>query len=311
MGNSFSDMLKRNKSKNDSGVNINSLLEDTGTDSIIGKAKKEGRYLELTPQQLEPDPNQPRKTFDEHTLKELQLSIETRGQLQPILVGNQNGKGKYPIISGERRWRAISNSTIVTTISAVIRSGSSDELLLLLIQIDENNKREQVPAIENAEAMKRVVEICKSKKLDQAYAASVLGMSKAALSKHLSLLKAPESIKQLSLNNETQDVETLYNLSRAAKKNEKLVSKLVDKWKGGKLKKTLRVASKELLDDSKQSIDGKLPSKLTKIEKVKRVFIEEGQPPKLVIEIGDKAISYSLPPKVLEELKHSLQIETE
>ncbi|NYZ69497.1 ParB/RepB/Spo0J family partition protein [Endozoicomonas sp. SM1973] len=302
MGNSFSDMLKRNKAKNTS-VDITNLLEDTGTDSIIGKAKEEGRYLELSPDQLEPDPNQPRKTFDNHSLKELQQSIEARGQLQPILIGEKADNGKYPIISGERRWRAINNSEHVTTISAIIRSGASDELLLLLMQIDENNQREQVPAIENALAMQRVVDICKANGNDQTYAASMLGMSKSNLSKHLSLLKAPEDIKLLSLNNETQDVETLYNLSRAVKKDEKAVNKLVDKFRAGELDTTLRSASKELIEDQNK----KKPKTKPVCLEAQKVFIEdrEGQPV-LVITLKNKSVNYELSEEALKELKASL-----
>lgn len=303
MGNLFSEKLKRNKPKKPSDIDISSLLEDTGTDSIIGKAKEEGRYLELPPSQLEPDPNQPRKTFDTQALSELQKSIEARGQLQPILIGEKGDSGKYPIISGERRWRAISNSSQVQSVSAIIRSGASDELLLLLMQIDENNQREQVPAIENALAMQRVVDICKAGGNDQAYAASVLGLSKGSLSKHLSLLKAPDSIKELSLNNETQDVETLYNLSRVAKKNEKAVSKLVDKWKEGELDTTLRAASKELVEDHSK----KKPKAHSTNQEAQKVFIEnrEGQPV-LVVTVNNKSVSYDISEEALKELKSSL-----
>ena len=303
MGNMFSEKLKRSKpKKKDADIDISSLLEDTGTDSIIGKAKEEGRYLELLPNQLEPDPNQPRKTFDTQALSELQKSIEARGQLQPILIGEKGESGKYPIISGERRWRAISNSSEINSIAAIIRSGASDELLLLLMQIDENNQREQVPAIENALAMQRVVDICKTGGNDQAYAASVLGLSKASLSKHLSLLKAPDNIKQLSLNNETQDVETLYNLSRVAKKNEKAVNKLVDKWKEGELDTTLRAASKGLVEDQ-----GKKKTKSKVGPEAKEVLIEEREGQQvLVVKLDNKSVSYELSQDVLEAFKSHL-----
>ncbi|RDH41807.1 ParB/RepB/Spo0J family partition protein [Zooshikella ganghwensis] len=274
-------------------------------DEVVTIAKSEGRYLELGPNQLEPDPNQPRKTFDEQGLQDLQRSIEARGQLQPILIGEQGDSGKYPIISGERRWRAISNSSTVKTVSAIVRSGASDELLLLLMQIDENNQREQVPAIENAEAMQRVVDICKTNGNDQAYAASILGVSKGHLSKYLALLKAPDSIKQLSLNNETQDVVTLYDLTRAYQKDQKAVDSLVNQWKSGELIGTLRKASRELAESPKKG-----PQKKKVIPIVKQTeLVEQGGDIQLKVTLDKKVLSFSLTDDALNALKKGLKLQ--
>ncbi|MBU2714052.1 ParB/RepB/Spo0J family partition protein [Zooshikella harenae] len=278
-------------------------------DEVVTIAKSEGRYLELSPDQLEPDPNQPRKTFDEQGLQDLQRSIEARGQLQPILIGEQGDNGKYPIISGERRWRAISNSSIMKTVSAIVRSGASDELLLLLMQIDENNQREQVPAIENAEAMQRVVDICKANGNDQAYAASILGVSKGHLSKYLALLKAPDSIKQLSLNNETQDVVTLYDLTRAYQKDQTAVDSLVNQWKSGELIGTLRKASRELAESSKKGPQKKKAT-VKAIPIVKQTeLVEFGGDIQLKVTLDKKVLSFSLTDDALTALKKGLKLQ--
>ncbi|WP_027710077.1 ParB/RepB/Spo0J family partition protein [Zooshikella ganghwensis] len=278
-------------------------------DEVVTIAKSEGRYLELSPNQLEPDPNQPRKTFDNQALQELQQSIEARGQLQPILIGEQGDSGKYPIISGERRWRAISNSSTVKTVSAIVRSGASDELLLLLMQIDENNQREQVPAIENAEAMQRVVDICKANGNDQAYAASILGVSKGHLSKYLSLLKAPDSIKQLSLNNETQDVVTLYDLARAYQKDKQAVNELVNQWQAGELTGTLRKASRELAENTKKGKPKKIATTKS-IPLVKQAeLVEKGVDIQLKVTLDKKVLNFSLTDEALTALKKGLKLQ--
>lgn len=252
MSNKFSQQVNKAKSQKPK-VDITDLLADSGSDELIGRAKADGRYLSLPADAFVPDPNQPRKTFDQERIDELRVSIESNGQLQPILVGDRLPDGKYPIIAGERRWRAIGESETVTEVQAIIRSGDVDELHLLLMQIDENNQREQIPAVENAMAMKRVVDICKAEGNDQAYAAKLLNVSAGQLSKHLALLEAPTVVTGLSVHGETQDVEVLYNLAKAAESKPEEVAELIDQWRSGELDTNLRKASKELAGEAKQA----------------------------------------------------------
>ena len=253
MANKFSEQVSKGKGGQKPKVDITDLLADSGTDELVGRAKADGRYLSLSADSFVPDPNQPRKTFDKGRIDELRVSIESNGQLQPILVGDRLPDGKYPIIAGERRWRAIAESDVVTEIQAIIRSGDVDELHLLLMQIDENNQREQIPAVENAMAMKRVVDICKAEGNDQASAAKLLNVSPGQLSKHLTLLDAPTIVTGLSVHGETQDVEVLYNLAKAAESKPEEVAELIDQWRSGELDTNLRKASKELAGEAKQA----------------------------------------------------------
>lgn len=252
MSNKFSQQVNKAKGQKPK-VDITDLLADSGSDELVGRAKADGRYLSLPADAFVPDPNQPRKTFDQERIDELRVSIESNGQLQPILVGDRLPDGKYPIIAGERRWRAIGESENVAEVQAIIRSGDVDELHLLLMQIDENNQREQIPAVENAMAMKRVVDICKAEGNDQAYAAKLLNVSPGQLSKHLALLEAPTVVTGLSVHGETQDVEVLYNLAKAAESKPEEVAELIDQWRSGELDTNLRKASKELAGEAKQA----------------------------------------------------------
>lgn len=253
MANKFSQQVNKGNGGQKPKVDITDLLADSGTDELVSRAKSEGRYLSLPVEAFVPDTNQPRKTFDQERIDGLRVSIESNGQLQPILVGDRLLDGTYPIIAGERRWRAIRDSEKVRVVDAIIRSGDVDELHLLLMQIDENNQREQIPAIENAMAMKRVADICRAEGKDQAYAAKLLNISPGRLSKHLALLDAPSVVTGLSTHNETQDVDVLYNLAKASEGKPEDVAELIDKWRSGELETNLRKASKELAGEAKQA----------------------------------------------------------
>lgn len=231
--------------------------------NIVESAKADGRLLVLPGDSFIPDPSQPRKTFDDARLQELRLSIETNGQLQPILVGEKLDNGKYPIIAGERRWRAISNSNVVTDVVAIIRGGSVDELNMLLMQIDENERREQVSAIENALAIRRIVDLCVADGKGQVYASELLNISKGQLSKILALVNAPSIVVNLSNDLGVQDVEVLYGLSKAFDKNPDAVTELVEKWESGSLDGNLRQAVKSL----SESVKSESPKKNEKTTK--------------------------------------------
>ena len=333
---SLKDKLAAHKAKKaasgEAGKNVENVKELFTSDGesdlsvLVDKAKKEGRFVALPAEQFKPDPNQPRKTFDQVRIDELRESIESNGQLQPILVGDCLPDGTYPIIAGERRWRAISESSLVEEVVAIIRSGDVDELHLLLMQIDENNQREQIPAIENAMAMRRIVDICKGEGKDQATAAKLLNISPAQLSKHLVLLGAPAVVAGLSTHGETQDVEVLYNLAKAAETKPEEVSELIDQWRGGELDTNFRKASKELAGEAKQAkkdaknSGGKAVGGPDKSGKQPKAQDAPPKPKKasavrlglnddefmLTVELGNKKLSFRVDAETVVELKDDI-----
>ncbi|KEY91317.1 nucleoid occlusion protein [Candidatus Photodesmus blepharus] len=292
------------------------LLENCDLDmtKLVKKAKDEGRLLSLSVEKFIPDLNQPRKNFDQESLDRLRISIETNGQLQPILVGNQLPNGQYPIIAGERRWRAICESNLIPEVIAIIRSGNLDKLHFLLIQIDENNQREQIPAIENAMAIKRVVDICRSQGKDQAYSAKLLNISPAKVSKHIALLDAPNAVIGLSIDGESQDVEVLYNLAKAFESKPKEVLKMIDQWRSGKLKTNFRKASKELanktrrLKKSKREQDkSKSENVALKARKASDVYLSINEDEfTLTLEVGNKKLSFIVEANTVASLKNDI-----
>lgn len=109
----------------------------------------------LSLKDIEPDPNQPRKQFDDNSIKELANSIKEKGLLQPIIV--RKVEDKYLIIAGERRYRAcklLGMEKIPCVVKAV--SGAKD---ILEIQIIENMQREDISQIERAKALQEYLSL--------------------------------------------------------------------------------------------------------------------------------------------------------
>lgn len=241
---------------------------DEATESLISisSARVDGRFIIKQKALFIPDPTQPRKTFSDEALMELMLSIESVGQLQPIVVRPLNGDGKYEIIAGERRWRAISQSDEISLIEAVIdKKTSDDELKTLVAQIAENSQREDLPILEHAESVKRVVDICQKNGKGQKFVADLLNMSTSSISKNLSILKAKPIIRELSATGEIKDLEVLYMLAKASDSVPNDTADIIDKWRCGEVS-NIRAASVELGKKAKEKKDqaGETPASKSK-----------------------------------------------
>ncbi len=138
---------------------------------------------------IDPNPGQPRRRFDQASLKELADSIRQVGVLQPILVTEQSGR--YRIIAGERRWRAARMAEL-DEIPAIIRDMSAVERMEAALI--ENLQRENLNPIEEAAAVRALMEECG---LTQEAAAERLGKSRPALANLLRLLSLPEKVQAL------------------------------------------------------------------------------------------------------------------
>ena len=133
---------------------------------------------------------QPRSQFDETALEELAASIREQGLLQPIVV-RPLASGKYEILAGERRWRACQLAGL-EQIPALIRDlQDQDALAIALI---ENIQREDLNALEEARALRRLIE---EFELSHAQAATAVGRSRSALSNLLRLLDLNPDVQEL------------------------------------------------------------------------------------------------------------------
>ena len=186
------------------GKGINALFGDTAD---LGNIRKPIGYInkevvnETQPRQggsadvllipvdlIEPNPFQPRMTFDQEALEELAESIRTLGLIQPITV-RRKADGRYQIISGERRFRA-SRMSGMDMIPAYIRDTNDQGMLEMAIV--ENIQREDLDPIEVALSYQRLIEECS---LTQEQMASRVGKKRASVTNYLRLLKLPAKIQ--------------------------------------------------------------------------------------------------------------------
>jgi ParB family transcriptional regulator, chromosome partitioning protein len=144
---------------------------------------------ELDVDLIEPNPEQPRTRFTEDALEELAQSIRENGIVQPIVVRRKGGR--FEIVAGERRWRA-SQRAGLNKIPAVVRE-ISDEKMLELALI-ENIQRQELNAVEEAKAYKKLIE---QLGLTQEMVATRVGKDRAAVAAQLRLLKLPEDVQRL------------------------------------------------------------------------------------------------------------------
>lgn len=151
-------------------------------------AKDTSDILRIPVDLIEPNPFQPRKSFDAEALEELAESIRTFGLIQPLTV-RAKSNGKYQIISGERRYRAARLSGL-EMVPAYIRDASDQGMLEMAIV--ENIQRENLDPIEVAMSYQRLIDECN---LTQEKMAERVGKKRASVTNYLRLLKLPAKVQ--------------------------------------------------------------------------------------------------------------------
>ena len=167
------------------GRGLESLFEDAAP-----SFESDTRIETLPLRELEPDPGQPRKTFDDETLAELAASIAEHGLLQPIAV-RPKPSGGYLIVAGERRWRA-SRMAGLTEVPVIVKDVTDEQAMELALV--ENLQREDLDPVEEAAGIRELMTRCD---LPQEQAARKLGKSRSALANSLRLLSLPETVLEL------------------------------------------------------------------------------------------------------------------
>jgi ParB family chromosome partitioning protein len=142
-----------------------------------------------------PNREQPRKTFDEAALEELAESIRQHGVLQPLLV-RPLPAGGYQLVAGERRWRA-SRMAGLSEVPVVVKELSDTEAMELAII--ENLQREDLNPIEEAEGLQALADKCG---YTQEEIAASVGKSRPAIANSLRLLRLPEDVREMTKNGE-------------------------------------------------------------------------------------------------------------
>ncbi len=159
------------------------LLDDNITEN------KKGNVTTLRISEIEPRKNQPRKTFEEESLRQLADSIASHGVLQPIIVRESSSvPGLYEIIAGERRWRA-SKMAGLSEMPVVIFDG--DDLKAAQVAIIENVQRQDLNPLEEALSYRDLIERFD---LTQEQVAEKVGKSRPTIANMMRLLELPDEV---------------------------------------------------------------------------------------------------------------------
>lgn len=142
-----------------------------------------------------PNKDQPRKTFDEAALEELADSIRQHGVLQPLLV-RPLPSGGYQLVAGERRWRA-SRIAELKEVPVIVKELTDTEAMQ--IAIIENLQREDLNPIEEAEGLQALIDKCGFTQEDVAVS---VGKSRPAITNALRLLRLPPEVREMTKNGE-------------------------------------------------------------------------------------------------------------
>ena len=166
------------------GKGLGALMLENNTDNMVSTST-------LSINEIVPNKEQPRKTFDETALAELADSIRQHGVLQPLLV-RPLANGGYQLVAGERRWRA-SRMAELKEVPVIIKELSDTEAME--IAIIENLQREDLNPIEEAEGLQALIDKCG---YTQEEVAVSVGKSRPAITNSLRLLKLPQEVRDMA-----------------------------------------------------------------------------------------------------------------
>ncbi len=226
------------------GRGLDALLE---TDEI--RTDGSSNICDVSMEQIKPNPNQPRKEFDDDSLQELANSIRQIGIIQPITLRDM-GDGTYIIIAGERRWKA-SQRAGLTSVPAYIRTVDDENMMEMALV--ENIQRQDLTALEVSLAYQHLIE---AYGLTQEKLSERVGKNRATIANYLRLLKLPAKI-QMALRNREIDMGHARALLTLSDPTAQL--KLFDEIKKEKLSvRKIEELVKALSEgDSVKSTDGK------------------------------------------------------
>ncbi len=172
------------------GRGLGALIVDTSGEGTSQAPQAAEGVRSLPVSMLQPNPHQPRTTFDAATLQELADSIRTHGIIQPLVVTAAQGQPGYWIIAGERRWRA-AQAAGLAEVPVIVREASSQQLTEWALV--ENVQRDDLNAIEEAAAYQALMS---DYGLTQGEVADRVGKSRPAVANTVRLLQLPLPIQQ-------------------------------------------------------------------------------------------------------------------
>ena len=248
---------------------------------------------------VEPDKNQPRKTFDKEALEQLAMSISEHGVIQPIIVRSLPGGG-YQIIAGERRWRAAKMAGL-SEVPVVVRDDITEEQAMQITLI-ENLQRENLNPIEEAQGYKELIE---RYDMTQDSLSRAIGKARSSIANSLGLLSLPDGVKLL-----LQQGKLSAGHCRALKqiKDEAVMIELAHKAAEGEL--TVRaveaIARRESKKAEEEITEREIKQKLTYYTEVE-ISLTEQLGPKVQIAEGKSTNTLQISFSDEEQLKGILE----
>lgn len=166
-----------------------------GLGALIGEASAEratpaptrDKFFYCPVSEINPNPTQPRKFFEEAALTELSDSIKEKGVIEPLIV--RRAPGGYELIAGERRWRASKMAGLAEVPVVVVEASDEESLELAII---ENVQRRDLNAIEEADSYRSLMGFG----LSQDEVAKKVGKDRATVSNYIRLLKLPHEVRE-------------------------------------------------------------------------------------------------------------------
>ena len=181
---------------------------------------EKSNYRTVPLHRIEPNPDQPRKDFDEEALQELSESISSHGLIQPLTV-RETDPGYYQIIAGERRWRAARMAELHEVPAVIIEADDRKVMELALI---ENLQRQDLNPVEEALGYQTLMG---DYGLTQEDAAKRVGKSRPAVANALRLLNLPEKVLEMVRKNELSAGHASAILSLKTQKQQELAAQKI------------------------------------------------------------------------------------
>jgi ParB family transcriptional regulator, chromosome partitioning protein len=173
------------------GRGLSALMADVTVSKEQSDASQSRPDLLVPVEDISPNPDQPRRNFDREALQSLADSISVKGIIQPLIVRQVAGSGKFEIVAGERRWRAAQIAKL-HAVPVIVREFSDSEVLE--IAIIENIQRAELNAVEEALAYKQLMERFGH---TQEKLALALSKSRSHIANMLRLLSLPDEVQSM------------------------------------------------------------------------------------------------------------------
>ena len=246
-------MLENNK-KSALGRGMETLLPKDFDKTILSSENERINKVEI--ELIQPDKNQPRKDFNEDSLKDLSESIRVHGILQPLIVTRPSDEGIYTIIAGERRWRA-SKLANLKSLPVIVRN--EEDRNKLEIALIENIQRVDLSPLEQA---KSVYELHKNFNVTYDEIGKRLGKSGKTIANNARLLQLPQAaMDALNRNDITEGhARSLLSLSGIPDRQKELLESII---KGGW---SVRQAERWVVALKKIGLDSKTAHERVKTE---------------------------------------------